>query len=410
MIKFFRHIRKRLLAEHRFTRYTLYAMGEIILVVIGILIALQVNEWNKERNRKNAEVAILQQLRTDLYSSQAGLEEEMGFHLRGARNAAHVTQGFWKNEITEDFEEKVNGSLGTRVYNPVMGTARSLISSGKIDLLSSATLRQDIITYIEEVDYKLKDISRYRDTYFHDATELIYQANSTTTQSVEEINESLQEPGWADRSRYRKNMNRLPDQIDRVPFQADIEELHNNEDLYRAHGKLLTCHRNTYYLYNELLRMTNEMLDKLDGRTDRTNDATDPLYDHHILFDSLDLKILQRTDALLADSSKWKVQESEDCDADAESGVYSLYCAHGTASEQVTGTASEQVTVSWQNGPLRPASRIMLHTLEKYAQRRIVANPFRDWNNHPETTFEEVKMVLSECIEIVEAQLKNRAS
>jgi hypothetical protein len=204
-------------------------------------------------------------------------------------------------------------------------------------------------------------------------------------------------------------MNRLPDQVDRVPFQADIEELHNNEDLYRAHAKLHTSHRNTYYHYNELLRMTNEMLDKLDGRTDRTNDDAELLYDHHLLFDSLDLKILQQTDALLADSSKWKVQESEDCDADAERGVYSLYCAHSIASEQ-HGTTSEQVTVSWQNESLRPASRIMLHTLEKYAQRRIVANPFRDWNNHPETTFEEVKMVLSECIEIVEAQLKNRAS
>ena len=406
MIKFFRHIRKRLLAENRFARYTLYAIGEIILVVIGILIALQVNEWNNERNRKNAEVAILQQLRSDLYSSQAGLEEEMRFHLRGARIAAQITRAFWKNEITEDFEEKVNGPIGTSVYSPVMGTARSLISSGKIDLLSSAQLRQDIIMYIEEVDYSLEGIKRYRDTYFHDALELIHQANPTTTLSIDEINESHQKPEWAVggryRRRYRKNMNRLPDQVDRVPFQVDIEELHNNEDLYRANHKLLISHRNTYYRYNELLRITNEMLDKLDGRTDRTNDDAALLYDHHLLFDSLDLKILQRTDALLADSSKWKVQESSACDADAERGVYSLYCAHRTASEQVIGR--------WQNEPLRPASRIMLHTLEKYAQRRIVANPYRDWNNHPETTFEEVKMVLSECLEIVEAQLKNRTS
>jgi hypothetical protein len=49
MIKFFRRIRQRLLTENRFQKYLLYAVGEIILVVIGILIALQINNWNENR-------------------------------------------------------------------------------------------------------------------------------------------------------------------------------------------------------------------------------------------------------------------------------------------------------------------------------------------------------------------------
>src|SRR5210317_2183297 len=53
MIKFFRHIRKRLLAESRFSKYMIYAIGEIILVVIGILIALQINNWNDNRIKNN---------------------------------------------------------------------------------------------------------------------------------------------------------------------------------------------------------------------------------------------------------------------------------------------------------------------------------------------------------------------
>ncbi|PKA99793.1 hypothetical protein B0O79_3514 [Flavobacteriaceae bacterium MAR_2009_75] len=47
MIKFFRHIRKRLLSENKFRKYLLYAIGEIVLVMIGILLALQVNNWNE---------------------------------------------------------------------------------------------------------------------------------------------------------------------------------------------------------------------------------------------------------------------------------------------------------------------------------------------------------------------------
>ena len=57
MISLFRKIRQKLLAENRVTRYLVYALGEIVLVMIGILLALQVNNWNEERknNIKMAE-------------------------------------------------------------------------------------------------------------------------------------------------------------------------------------------------------------------------------------------------------------------------------------------------------------------------------------------------------------------
>lgn len=49
MIKFFRKIRQKLLSENKFSNYLLYAVGEIILVVIGILIALEINNWNDQQ-------------------------------------------------------------------------------------------------------------------------------------------------------------------------------------------------------------------------------------------------------------------------------------------------------------------------------------------------------------------------
>ena len=52
MIKFFRKIRQRLLTENKFSKYLLYAIGEIILVVIGILIALQVNNYNEAKKQE----------------------------------------------------------------------------------------------------------------------------------------------------------------------------------------------------------------------------------------------------------------------------------------------------------------------------------------------------------------------
>ncbi|MFC3879819.1 DUF6090 family protein [Algoriphagus namhaensis] len=66
MISFFRHIRQKLLSQNRVTRYLIYALGEILLVVIGILIALQVNNWNEDRKAKIQSLSYLEEFKKDL--------------------------------------------------------------------------------------------------------------------------------------------------------------------------------------------------------------------------------------------------------------------------------------------------------------------------------------------------------
>jgi len=66
MIKFFRHIRKSLLEENKMGKYFKYAIGEIILVVIGILIALQINNWNENKKERAFENKMLQEIRKEL--------------------------------------------------------------------------------------------------------------------------------------------------------------------------------------------------------------------------------------------------------------------------------------------------------------------------------------------------------
>jgi hypothetical protein len=66
MIKFFRKIRFNLMEQNKTSRYFKYAIGEIILVVIGILIALQINNWNESRKSKTFETEILTQIQANL--------------------------------------------------------------------------------------------------------------------------------------------------------------------------------------------------------------------------------------------------------------------------------------------------------------------------------------------------------
>ncbi|GAA4318588.1 hypothetical protein GCM10023115_44520 [Pontixanthobacter gangjinensis] len=74
MIKFFRNIRRQLLRKNRFSRYLIYAIGEIILVVIGILIALQINNWNEDRKNQSVELGLMKDLVTDLHNDTSSLE------------------------------------------------------------------------------------------------------------------------------------------------------------------------------------------------------------------------------------------------------------------------------------------------------------------------------------------------
>ncbi|WP_299126394.1 DUF6090 family protein [uncultured Winogradskyella sp.] len=66
MIKFFRKIRQKMLTENKFSKYLIYAIGEIILVVIGILIALQINNWNENNKTRNQELALLKSLKFEM--------------------------------------------------------------------------------------------------------------------------------------------------------------------------------------------------------------------------------------------------------------------------------------------------------------------------------------------------------
>jgi hypothetical protein len=80
MIPFFRKIRKKMADDNKPMKYMRYAIGEIVLVVIGILIALSINNWNENRKLKTEEIKILRELQADLKQSQKDIQEDqMGF-------------------------------------------------------------------------------------------------------------------------------------------------------------------------------------------------------------------------------------------------------------------------------------------------------------------------------------------
>lgn len=156
MIQFFRHLRKTLLMENKTSRYFKYAIGEIILVVIGILIALQINNWNENQKKAKIKQSYIQNLITDITKDTIQLNNRLKLNYE---YLASIDSSFVKfNDSTLKLSAlfnyiKSNRFSGLRVVNNYNNnTFNILISSGNIDLFSN--------TFTDE----LMELSRLQDT------------------------------------------------------------------------------------------------------------------------------------------------------------------------------------------------------------------------------------------------------
>ena len=157
MIKFFRHIRKSLLMGNKTSKYFKYAIGEIILVVIGILIALQINNWNQERLNAKIETETLINLKQDLNSAVGQLNNKI-FQNNRYRTCDSIAMELIqsKTKVSNDSMYKLLMShIYTPTFDPELGTLNEIISTGKMDIIKSKALRNHISSwnrYMDELD------------------------------------------------------------------------------------------------------------------------------------------------------------------------------------------------------------------------------------------------------------------
>ena len=168
MIKFFRSIRKDLMEKNKTGKYLKYAIGEIVLVVIGILIALSINNWNIEKNNRIEEVKILKNLRSDFEASIKELDELN--KIRKSSLSCIKTIFSIIETKTNPYSEKQLDSLVMYAsvpptYNGQMGTLEMLFNSGKVNIISNDELKNLLITWpglvgdVTEEEIILRDLT-----------------------------------------------------------------------------------------------------------------------------------------------------------------------------------------------------------------------------------------------------------
>lgn len=144
MLKFFNKIRQQMLIENKMGRYLKYAIGEIVLVMIGILLALQVNTWNTNRELKKEEQKILKSLNGEFKENLEKFDLAYKFHEKRKKAVEYSMLADLKPLSADSLISILNLVNGNYTFDPFQGIYNSVINSGKIELISNDTLKSKI--------------------------------------------------------------------------------------------------------------------------------------------------------------------------------------------------------------------------------------------------------------------------
>ncbi|QBA63345.1 DUF6090 family protein [Muriicola soli] len=160
MISLFRRLRERVLIDKKVSRYLLYAIGEILLIVIGILLAVQVNDWNTLRNEKREEQQMLKQLRTEFKANRDQIQDKIVLHRRIVSSGERLLEfidNYDGGIYTDSLYAHLSWTLTAPTFDPSLGVTNDLINSGKLYLIRNDSLRHLVSGWSGYIDFATEE-------------------------------------------------------------------------------------------------------------------------------------------------------------------------------------------------------------------------------------------------------------
>jgi hypothetical protein len=226
--------------ENRVRKYVLYAIGEILLVVIGILLALQINTWKKEKSNHTLKETLLENVKLDLIIQKELIEEQLVFEnsiMLKIDTLKHLAKA---KSIDAKFVQKLNDISIRRTFKANRTTFNNMISTGDITLLGKTEIQQEIIRFYQRLDYA-ESVTNNNNLFGTDINYGSFVSNNALGFELDENNTFVED----------KLINRK----DRFLLVAQLKFRYgNSESIYEISKDLLTR-------TEELIRNIEEELD-----------------------------------------------------------------------------------------------------------------------------------------------------
>lgn len=172
MIRFFRTLRHRFITNGKTGKYVTYALGEIFLVVIGILLALQINTWNEKRKNREQELIILDNILQDLKTDREGLLEIIDRRTSKAESA-DVMVGYYDGlpiEKLSDYYVHWLNVLFWETHSPRNIAFMELVNSGNVSLIRNEDIRNSLL----DINASYEDLHAIRAHMYDDYSLYLY--------------------------------------------------------------------------------------------------------------------------------------------------------------------------------------------------------------------------------------------
>ncbi len=182
MIKFFRRIRQKMLTENKFSKYLIYAIGEIFLVVIGILIALQINNNNSFYEQRKVEQEYLISLQSEFETNLNKINNSIQENDERIQALEMLLTLFDKNVLDTvsqlTVSKNISSVLGNEIdYFPSTGVLNDIISSGKLNIILNKKLTQHLASFQSNLNFLNGQVIRANFTD-EELRKLLYQKGS----------------------------------------------------------------------------------------------------------------------------------------------------------------------------------------------------------------------------------------
>jgi Family of unknown function (DUF6090) len=165
MIKFFRHIRKDLMENNKTGRYLKYAIGEIVLVMIGILLALQVSNWNQERKDRISERKLLDNIHRDFTKNKVSFDSMKVINHKSlaALDSMIALFPLHKDSLKITKFYQYLSQIEEITYNAYSSTVESVINSNSLQLIRNERLQEYLVSWKDVLlDFQEEETAYFR--------------------------------------------------------------------------------------------------------------------------------------------------------------------------------------------------------------------------------------------------------